>query len=179
MDLAEALIPVVLVVACAGAVWFDLRDNRIPNALTVGTLGLALALRAVGPAGFLDGLAGAGVAFGIALPFFLVGGLGGGDAKFLAAVGALVGLERVFTALFLTAVVGGVMGLFVMLRKGAVSQTWANLRTIVATFGRGTFTGWKRDGESRAAVTIDTPGAITVPYGVAIATGALLAWFAA
>lgn len=179
MELAAVLIPVVLVATCGAAVWFDLRENRIPNALTLGALALALALRAAGAGGFVDGLAGAGVAFAIALPFFLVGGLGGGDVKFLAAAGALVGLERVFTALFLTAVVGGAMGILVMLRKRAVSQTMANLRTIFVTFGKGTFTGWKRDGESRAAVTLDTPGAITVPYGVAIAAGALLAWFVA
>lgn len=179
MPPVDTLLATLLVIACAAAVWFDVRENRIPNVLTLGTLILALALRAAGQASLIDGLAGAGIAFAIALPFFLVGGLGGGDAKLLAAVGALVGLDRVFMALFLTAVVGGAMGIFVMLRKGAVTQTMANLKTIMLTMGRGTFTGWKRDGESQAAVTLDTPGVITVPYGVAIAAGALLAWFVA
>lgn len=179
MPPVDSMLAVLLVLVCAAAAWFDVRENRIPNVLTLGTLILALALRAAGQAGLVDGLAGAGIAFGIALPFFLVGGLGGGDAKLLAAVGALVGLDRVFTALFLTAVVGGAMGIFMMLKKGAVLQTMANLRTILMTFGRGTFTGWKRDGESRAAVTLDTPGVITVPYGVAIAAGGLLSWFVA
>lgn len=177
MSLAGTLMPAALVAVCLAAVWFDVRESRIPNGLTLGALGAALALRVAGPASFVDGLAGAGIAFAVALPFFLVGGLGGGDAKFLAAVGAFVGLERVFTALFLTAVVGGAMGIFVMLRKRAVTQTMANLKTIFMTLGPGTFTGWKRDGESRAAVTLETPGAITVPYGVAIAAGALLARF--
>lgn len=167
----------VLVAVCLGAAWFDVRESRIPNALTVSALLAALALRAAGGAGLASGLAGAGVAFACALPFFLVGGLGGGDAKLLAAVGGFLGMERVFTALFLTALVGGLMGVVVMLRKRATVETMANLRTIFASFGTGTFTGWKRDGESRAAVTLDTPGAITVPYGVAIAAGALLAWF--
>ncbi len=178
MQLVDALIPTVLVAACAAAIWFDVRENRIPNALTLGALAVALALRAVGPGSLGDGLAGAGVAFAIGLPFFLVGGLGGGDVKLLTAIGALVGLDRIFAALFWTAVVGGAMGIFMMLRKKAVPQTMANLRTIFMTFGRGTFTGWRRDGESRAAVTLDTPGAVTIPYGVAIAAGALVAWFA-
>lgn len=167
-----------LVAACAAAVWYDVREHRIPNALTLGALTAALLLRA--PGGLADvgaGLAGAGIAFAIALPFFLVGGMGGGDAKFLAAVGAFVGLDRVFAALFFTAVVGGVMGIFMMLRHRAVSQTMANLRTIFMTLGPGTFTGWKRDGESKAAVTLETPGVLTVPYALAISAGALLAWF--
>lgn len=178
MPPTDSLIPAVLVASCAAAVWFDVREKRIPNALTLGTLAAALLLRALGAGTLGDGFAGAGIAFAIALPFFLVGGLGGGDAKFLAAIGALMGVDRVFTALFLTAVIGGAMGIFVMLRRRAFTETMANLRTIFLTLGRGTLSGWKRDGESRAAVTLETPGVITVPYGVAIAAGALLAWFA-
>ena len=36
---------VALVVVAAAAMWFDVRERRLPNALTVGAFGLALLLR--------------------------------------------------------------------------------------------------------------------------------------
>lgn len=164
------------VVAALGA-GYDMAQHRIPNWLTVGGLVLGLALRvpggweALGP-----GLAGAGVCLLLSLPLFLVGGAGGGDVKFLAALGAFLGLDRVPEALFVMAMVGGLMAVVAILRRGSVAEVTANLRTILSTFGRKTFTGWKGE-ESEAALTIETPGALTVPYGVAIAAGALAGWF--
>jgi hypothetical protein len=70
----------------------DLRTRRIPNALTVTALGIALALRgATGVEPLASGLAGAVIAFATAIPLVLLGGLGGGDAKMLAATGAFLG----------------------------------------------------------------------------------------
>ncbi len=166
----------LLVAVALSAVWFDVRERRIPNALTVGALGLALLLRATLGAGELvAGLTGAAIGFGLALPFFLVGGLGGGDVKLLAAVGAFLGPGRIWFALLVMALVGGVMAVFVIARNRAFRDTAANLHAILATFGSRTFTGWKGEG-SGAAVTLETPGVLTVPYGVAIAAGAIGSW---
>jgi hypothetical protein len=74
------------------------------------------------------------------------------------------------------AFVGGAMAMVEMVRRGAVARTFWNLYLMFNTLGRRTFTGWKK-GESEAWVTLDTPGAITVPYGLAISSGALFAWF--
>ncbi|MDX1394071.1 MAG: prepilin peptidase [Gemmatimonadota bacterium] len=169
---------IALSLVAVGAVWFDVRERRIPNALTVGALAAALVLRA--PQG-LDalggGLLGALLAFGLALPFFLVGGLGGGDVKLLTAVGAFLGPRDLWFALLVMSLVGGVMAILVILKNRAIGQTAINLRAIFSTMGRGMFTGWKGGEESKSAVTLDTPGVLTVPYGVAIAAGALTAWF--
>lgn len=123
-----------------------------------------------------QGLLGAGLAFALSLVFFLTGGMGGGDVKLLAAVGAFLGPARLWSALLVMALAGGLMAAWVILRRGAVPETAANLRTIFATFGRRTFTGWKGS-EGEAALTLETPGALTVPYGVAIAVGAVVGWF--
>lgn len=169
---------VALCAVCLGAMWFDVRERRLPNALTVGAFAGAILLRApLGLGALADGLLGALLGFGLALPFFLVGGLGGGDVKLLAAVGAFLGPRDLWFALLVMALVGGVMAVVVILRHRAVAQTLVNLRAIFAGFGAGTFSGWRGGKESRAAVTLETPGVLTVPYGVAIAAGALTAWF--
>src|SRR4029079_5546272 len=73
-------------VACAT----DLRDSRIPNALTFGSLALALIVHGLLPQGqgwahaLLRLLAGGAVFF----PFFALGGMGAGDVKLMGALGA-------------------------------------------------------------------------------------------
>lgn len=153
------------------AAWWDIRTRRIPNALTLTGFVVALGLRALG--GFDEvtaGLLGALVAFGVSVPLFVVRGLGAGDVKLLTACGAFLGPGRLLNALLITAIVGGLMALIAILRRGALVQTLRNCRDIVlATFSPA----------RRAEIpTLSSPGAITVPYGVAIAIGALAAWFA-
>jgi prepilin peptidase CpaA len=144
----------------------------------VGAFAAALLLRAPqGLDALVGGLLGALLAFGLALPFFLVGGLGGGDAKLLAAVGAFLGPRDIWFALFVMSMVGGVMAILVILKNRAIGQTAINLRAIFSSMGSGMFTGWRGGEASKSAVTLDTPGVLTVPYGVAIATGAVTAWF--
>ncbi|MFQ5678315.1 MAG: prepilin peptidase [Gemmatimonadota bacterium] len=175
----DPLLAGALIVVCAFAVWFDLKEGRIPNVLTLAGLVAALLLRLPGGGhAVATGLGGAGIALGVGLPFFLVGGLGGGDVKLLAAVGAFLGTSRILDGLLAAALVGAGLGVAVMVARGATRQTMANLHTILRTFGRGTFTGWRSGAENRAAVTLSTPGAIAVPYGIAIAAGALVGWFA-
>ncbi|CAN5898640.1 prepilin peptidase [soil metagenome] len=147
----------------------DLRTRRIPNALTVTGLGIALALRgAVGVEPLIAGLAGAAIALAPAVPLVALGGLGGGDAKLLAAVGAFVGPAGLPTTLFMTAIVGGAMGAIAVARRGAFGFTATRLRSIVtAPFGLAT----------QPLPRLGTPGAIAVPYGVAISAGALAGWW--
>jgi prepilin peptidase CpaA len=170
------LTTVALAFACVAAAWFDLRERRIPNVLTMGALVVALLLRAPGGFGEIGaGLAGALLAGMLALPFFLVGGLGGGDLKFLTAIGAFLGPGRLFFALLVMALFGAVMAIGSIIRKRALHQTFANFHTLFSTFGRRNFSGWKKDAD--VPLTIHSPAVITVPYGVAIAVGALTAWF--
>ena len=166
---------VVLILVCLAAAWFDLRERRIPNWLTMGAIAAALLLRLPGGMGDVGvGLMGALVGFAVALPFFLVGGLGGGDLKLIAAIGAFLGPTRLFFALLITAVVGGLMAIALIIQRRAGSQTAANLYTLISTFSIRSFTGWKK--ESGVPLTIHSPSVITLPYGVPIAVGAVVAW---
>lgn len=147
----------------------DLRTRRIPNALTLTGLGIALVLRGLlGWEPLVIGLAGALIAFVPAVPLVLLGGLGGGDAKLLAAVGAFVGPAGLPTTLFVTAIVGGAMGVVAVIRRGAWARTVARCRAIVArAFGI----------VQEPLPRLGTPGAIAVPYGVAIGAGAIAGWW--
>lgn len=173
----ELLMGVALCFVAAAGAWTDIRSRRLPNVLTVSGLAAALLLRVPMGLGALgEGALGAGLGFGLALVFFLMGGLGAGDVKFLAAVGAFLGPGRLWFALLVMALVGGVMAVGVIIRHKAAGQTAVNLRAIFTTFGSKTFTGWK-GADSEAPLTLETEGVLTVPYGIAIAIGAVTSWF--
>ena len=147
----------------------DIRTRRIPNALTVTGLGIALALRgATGVEPLAMGLAGAVIAFVPAVPLVVLGGLGGGDAKLLAAVGAFVGPAGLPTTLLFTALMGGAMGAVTVVRRGAFGSTVTRCRAILASpFGM----------SGKPLPRLGAPGAIAIPYGVAIGAGALAGWW--
>jgi prepilin peptidase CpaA len=147
----------------------DIRTRRIPNALTVTGLGIALALRgATGVEPLAMGLVGALVAFVPAVPLVLLGGLGGGDAKLLAAVGAFVGPAGLPMTLLVTALMGGAIGAITVVRRGAFGPTVTRCRAILA----------RPFGMSDAPLPrLGAPGAIGIPYGVAIGVGAVAGWW--
>ncbi len=151
---------IVTVALVAG--WFDVRERRIPNALTVSALGFALVSAALrGLPGLGASLVGAGICLLLALPFFFVRGLGGGDVKLLVVFGAFLGPTRILPALVVMAFVGGAWGLAVMIRERAVRRTFMNLYLMLQTvlgriFARG------KTAEPGFWVTLDTPGVITV-----------------
>jgi prepilin peptidase CpaA len=162
---------VVLVLTMGVAGLLDLRTRRIPNWLTLGGLLAALVLRAAtGVHPLLDGLAGAGLGFGIGIVLMVLGALGGGDGKLLMAVGAFFGLRPFVGALLLIGVLGGLLGIVEAVRQRAILPAVYNAGGMLrrwATLGR----------RGDAVRTLDSPGAVKVPYGVAIALGAVVWWF--
>ena len=111
----------VLAVSLSVSVVTDLRSRRIPNLVTLPAFAAALLLRLAlgGWDAAADGLLGALIAF---VPFCALawaGGMGMGDVKLVAAVGACVGAERILWALFCIALVGGVQGIAAMVWAGA------------------------------------------------------------
>jgi prepilin peptidase CpaA len=157
----------VALLACAA--WFDVRVRRIPNALTVTGLVVALALRAlVGPDALLAGVAGAGLALLVALPPFALRALGGGDVKLLAAVGGFMGPGLLPGALLVIAVLGGALALCEAARRRVLIRTLAN------TYGFAK--QWASFGRFGITPAISSPRTLTIPYGVAIAVGSLVWW---
>jgi prepilin peptidase CpaA len=162
-----ALASALLTALTVGAV-SDLRTRRIPNIVAIGALLAALVLRTfLGGSALLGGLAGAGVVLMLVLPLFALRGIGGGDAKLLIAVGAFTGTALLLPVLLATAVIGGLMSIAASARGGVLIPVLLNTRALlgnVVTLGR-----------RGARTTLDTPGTVSVPYGVAIALGTLIA----
>ena len=128
-------VEVVLLVVLLAAAVFDVRYRRIPNWLTLGGVLMGIAMNAViGPplAGVGFALAGLGVAFGIYVLLYALHAMGAGDVKLMAAVGALVGWERWFGIFFVTALIGGVMALILVLARGRLKKTLFNVGFIIS-----------------------------------------------
>jgi len=164
----------ILVTVVLVAAGLDMKFRRIPNWLTVPAFVLALGLRVpMGSGPVVDGLLAALIAFALSVPIFALGGLGGGDVKLLTAVGAFLGLDRLWGALLVTALLGGALAAWAVFRRGRGRETVANLYIIMRSLGRReAYTGWKGE-KGDAPLTVRSAGVITRPYGVAIAAGAI------
>src|SRR5438874_6649350 len=103
------LVSVVLVEAAIIDGW----QLRVPNWLTYHFAlgGLAFAAWAGGTTGLLWALAGLAVGLALLLPLHAIGGMGAGDVKLLAGVGAWMGPAATTGAFVASALVGGLMAL--------------------------------------------------------------------
>ncbi|MFC1661544.1 prepilin peptidase [Gemmatimonadota bacterium] len=160
----------VLAAILLAAVVLDLRERRIPNKITLPGLLVGLALGVGLEGGIpLSAMAGAGVALFLSFPFVALGGLGAGDSKLLTAVGAFVGPGALLPVAFYGAVAGAGLAVLASLRRGSflgLVLSSGGLLVYLVTFGR-----------RGHRLSLDTPGAQSVPYAVAIALGAVAAWF--
>lgn len=107
----SAAIGIIMVTALAVAVVTDIRGRRIPNWLTISVAVIGLAIRAFsqGGSGAVASFEGWALAVAVLVLPFLLGWLGAGDVKLMAALGALQGPEFVLATCVFTALFGGVV----------------------------------------------------------------------
>jgi prepilin peptidase CpaA len=148
--------------------WEDLKARRLPNYLTLGTAlaGLAFQFFSHGWPGLAAGLQGLGLGFGLLIIPYGLGGMGAGDVKALAALGAWLGPAQTFGLFVYMVLAGGLMALGVLLWQGAL---WAFLRRLVGQLRRWVMA--LRYGLAPATAAALAPGPKTLPYGVAMALG--------
>ncbi len=110
----------VLILLILAATWSDLRTRRIPNVVTVAGAAAGFVLHVLngGTAGAWTSIAGALVGFALFVVFFLAGGMGAGDVKLFAAIGALLGPQSTLLVFVLTGLIGGLVAVVVARRSG-------------------------------------------------------------
>jgi prepilin peptidase CpaA len=127
----------VVIAAATTAALIDLRTRRVPNVLTlsVAVVGLALAMTGTSRIGLAASAAGCLLGFALMLPGFLIGATGGGDVKLLAAIGTLLGPSATLRAFVATAIAGGLIAIFIALRRGGFMSMLAGTGALVMSGG--------------------------------------------
>jgi prepilin peptidase CpaA len=110
----------------------DGRQLRVPNWLTFHFVvgGLAYACWTGGREALLWSLAGTGVGLVTLLPLYAIGGMGAGDVKLMAGVGAWMGPSLTLGAFVASALVGGLLGLVMIVASGDLIHHWVMFQTI-------------------------------------------------
>ena len=166
MSLNEAVVLILGGLACV----CDLRTRRIPNLLTFGGAALALAYSVwmSGFGGLLTSVGGWAVGCALFLPMFVLGGMGAGDVKLAACLGAWLGpMPAVFVALY-SAIAGGVMALVVALATGYFKQAVGNVWLLLAH--------WRVVGvRPLPELTLETARGPRLPFALPILAGAMAA----
>jgi len=147
----------------------DLLWRRIPNLITLPTacVGLTLGLVAGGWKGLALAAAGMGAGFVLMIVPYYLGGMGAGDVKLMAAIGALLGLSPIIQVFLYTSLIGGVIAVISALSRGTLKRALKNIATWTTSLALQRL-GGLRGGLTKTELE-QTAG--TIPYGVAIALG--------
>ncbi len=156
------------------AAYIDGKELRVPNWLTYPMFFAGLTYGAVtgGWAGFGDSLIGAAVGLACLMPLYAVGGMGAGDVKLMAGMGAFVGATVTFYAFVVTVVVGAVMALAMVWWSGKFQHHLGNAFTI--------WFEWTNIRDPRKLSEIAAarkPTMRLLPYGIPICIGSIAYFF--
>jgi len=152
------------------AAWIDGRQLRVPNWMTYPLVFSGLIYGAW--AGGWDGLghSAIGMVVGLAclLPLYAVGGMGAGDVKLMAGMGAWVGASTTWYAFCVSVVVGAIMALFMAWHRGKLGHHATNFMIILNE--------WLsvKDPRKLAAIAAERkPSMLLLPYGIPICIGSI------
>jgi prepilin peptidase CpaA len=155
-------------------------ELKVPNWLTfpmilsgwVVSMGVSLWTGQPWWSGLLWSLLGTAVGLALLLPAYAIGGMGAGDVKLLAGVGAWMHATHTFYAFCISAIVGAVLAVLMVLVQRAwskhVNQFWLIFSEIVTI----------RDPNTLSEIAAKRKSSmLLLPYGIPIAIGTI-AYFA-
>jgi prepilin peptidase CpaA len=150
------------------AIQQDVFQLRIPNWLTLPSLGLALAAPGVagGTTALVSALAGAGTALAVTFVPFALRWLGAGDVKASLVLGALWGSGDFLCAFWWMVIIGGVLAVMLVAAQGGLSdllRRWLNSARITLASRRLTYFGAPAHALARAGL----PFAVCMGLGAA------------
>ena len=156
------------------AAWIDGKELRVPNWLTFSFIatGWIYSGFAFGLEGLGWSLTGTVVGLALLLPAYAIGGMGAGDVKLLAGIGAWMYSTHTFYAFIWTTVIGAVMAIMMVLYNKSMKKHSLQFMSIfneIMTI---------RDPNQLSAIAADRkPTMMLLPYGIPMAFGTI-AYFA-
>jgi len=165
MTALNLFVGTLLALACVT----DLRARRIPNVLTFSAAAGAVLFHLVTGGWQAAGWSIVGLFVGalLFLPMFALRGMGAGDVKLLAAVGAWLGPGQVAMVALATSLVGGVMAIVVALAYGYLRKALTNIYLLLAH--------WRVMGVSPLpAITLEQASGPRLAYAFPIALGTVV-----
>jgi len=163
--------PTVTVLVVASII--DVYTRRIPNWLVLPFFLSGLVVRSLtggfpGTGRSLAGVALACLLFGVPC---LLRGMGMGDLKLAAGVGAWIGPGQLFMAFVVTGIVGGILAVAYSLWHGSLGRCLDNTGDLLAQFARFRV-------RPHEQIRLGNSAALSIPYAPAIAIGTLFSFFA-
>ncbi|GAA0182624.1 prepilin peptidase [Clostridium sediminicola] len=164
------LLDIILILVLIICFVTDMKYQKIYNKVIFPTLIIALFLQVIlnGFNGLKLSLLGFVVGFCILLIPYFLGGIGAGDVKLLALIGAIKGsIFALNTALYM-AVIGGIIALIIILSHKESKECFKGMIVWISSAFHGI--GFKLELPTTALMK-------KYPYGVAIVTGAFICLF--
>jgi prepilin peptidase CpaA len=165
----------IVLVAALVAAATDLWKFRVYNLLTIPLLFTGLAYHAW-YGGFVDSLVAALIGFGFLIVLHVMGGVGAGDVKLMAGVGAWLGTMNTIYVFIGSSLAAGVYSLALILINRRLFETLIELRILVhrlSTFGQ----FLASDDRFETEVTRPDRRSRVIPFGAMVAVGVIATLF--
>jgi prepilin peptidase CpaA len=150
------------------AAWIDGKELRVPNWITFPMVLSGLIYSTVVGGSLSAGLVGMAMGLACLLPLYAVGGMGAGDVKLMAGIGAWLGWQITLESFMVSAVVGAVMAVLMVLFRGTWKKHYENFLTI--------FSEWvtiRNPYELSRIAAERKPTMALLPYGIPICIGSI------
>jgi prepilin peptidase CpaA len=156
------IIAFVVAVAVSDLLW-----RKIPRQFTVAAFLAGLAFHAI-HGGFASSVLASMIATVIAIAFFRVGAIGGGDVKLIICLGAILGLSDWLVAMNIAVLCAAFIALVQIAGRGLFKQTFFNIVELFRGFAAQGFRPHDR-------IHVRNPLMVRAPFGVAAAVGTITA----
>jgi prepilin peptidase CpaA len=118
----------------------DIRRQKIPNWVTYPCIALAIGYHTLsnGLNGLLFSLGGLALGFGFFIIPYLLGGMGAGDTKLMAAAGAILGPKGICLASFIAIFAGGIYAIILLAiypsyARAMLGRLWITIKALILT----------------------------------------------
>lgn len=158
------LVSVILI----GAAWIDGKELKVPNWITFPMILSGLIYSTVVGGSLSSGLLGMAMGLACLLPLYAVGGMGAGDVKLMAGIGAWLGWQITLESFAVSVVVGAIMSVLMVLFRGTWKKHYENFLTI--------FSEWvtiRNPYELSRIAAERKPTMALLPYGIPICIGSI------